>query len=320
MAESNPVGDTAGEQPIAIVAAVPEKRPPGRPRKTPKRPPAARSGISATPKKAEHAMEFIYSEPVIYKNVMSLFKAAGAAEIMFIFDLTEIRILGCDHKGKTLFLVTFDCTNVVHYYCAEKMVATINAAHIIKINDGVGKGNTKISIILKKDTMRKTIIFVFQNEMKIDTFREIVLMSPSMDHQSSMSDFEYKDHEVSWEWPSGYLKETIGDIMRFTNTFTAQKNGTTGKFMFPYRSDDGNIVSQNIIKDPELSKLVENITGKDIFSVSVLIEYIKPISSAVLSKTIRIYADRNKKMIFVANLDSCITVKCAVSIVSATST
>lgn len=257
---------------------------------------------------------------MIYKNVLNLFKAAAAAEIMFVFDLAEVRIIGCDHKGKTLFLVTFDCTNVVHYYCAEKTVATINAAHIIKINEGIGKNNTTVSIILKKIAVRNTIIFVFQNEMKIDTFREISLMSPSVDHQCQLSDFEFKDHEVSWEWPSGYFKETISDIMRFTNTFTAQKNGAAGKFMFPYRSDDGNIVSQNIIKDPELSKLVENITNKDIFSVSVLIEYIKPISMATLSKSIRIYADRNKKMVFIADLDACITVKCAVSIVSATST
>jgi hypothetical protein len=320
------VASTASSTPL-VVEPVPgpatKKRPPGRPRKNPKREPMARSGVSATPFKPDNpdnAVEFIYSEPMIYKNVLNLFKAAAAAEIMFIFDLTEVRILGCDHKGKTLFMVTFDCSNVVHYYCAEKTVATINAAHIIKINEGIGKNNTIVSIILKKAASHKTIIFVFQNEMKIDTRREISLMTPTVDHQSQLGDFEFKDHEISWEWPSGYFKDTISDIMRFTNTFTAQKNGASGKFMFPYKSDDGNIVSQNIIKDPEMSKLVENIAGKDIFAVSVLIEYIKPISMATLSKSIKIYADRSKKMIFVAELDACITVKCAVSIVSATST
>lgn len=312
-------GKPAAIEPAAVVPAVPEKRPPGRPRKTPKRPPATRSGIAAEAKNPENAVEFIYSEPIIYKNVMNLFKAASAAEIMFIFDRAEVRIIGCDHKGKTLFVVSFDCTNVVRYFCNEKTVATINSAHVFKVNEGIGKGNTKISIILKKEAMRKTIIFILQNEMQIDTIREISLMPPTIDLQGQLSDLEFKDHEVSWEWPSSYLKETISDIMRFTNTFTAQKNGS-GRFLFPYRSDDGNIVSQNIIREPSLSKLVENITGKDIFSVSVLIEYIKPISAAVLSKTIRIYADRNKKMIFIAELDSCITVKCAVSIVSATTT
>lgn len=306
----------AAEVPAPNIPVV-QKRPPGRPRKNPKRPPVPRGGISKTPCKSDNVVEFIYSEPIIYKNVLNLFKAASASEIMFIFDLTELRIIGCDHKGKTLFLATFDCTNVVHYYCPEKTVVTIHAAHLNKINGCIGKDNTIISIVLEKEKISKSITFMFKNEMMIDAEHEIDLMLPTVDHQSQLSDFEFKDHEVSWEWPSIYFKETLGDIMRFTTTFTAQKNGKSGSFMFLYKSDGGNIVSTNIVKNPEQSKFVEKISDKDIFSVSVLIEYIKPISVATLSKSIRIYADRGKKMIFIAELDSCITVKCAAPIISA---
>jgi hypothetical protein len=318
------VGATATVAPPTAqvtVAAVPEvKKRPGRPRKKPLRPPMERIGTAAAPKQPENVVEFIYDKPMIYKKVFALFKAADAKELTFVFDKTEVRVVTSDHREKAHFLATFDCSRMVHYYCAEKTVATINAEHIEMINQVLDKNNTMVSIIMKKTTVRDSIIFVFQNEMKIDSIREITLITPTIVHQCQPSDFEVKDHEINWEWPSAYLKKTISDINIFTDTFTAQKNGH-GRLTFPYRTEDSQIKLQNIVKDATLSKLNATTSETDIFSVSVLIEYVKPISSAIMDETIQIFADRRKKMIFASTLDEgSIRVRCAVNIVTAGAT
>jgi hypothetical protein len=159
-------------------------------------------------------------------------------------------------------------------------------------------------------------MFIFQDEMKIDIIRQVVAIPPSVDYQSQLDDFDHSKHEVSWEWPSKYFDKRITDISRYVDTFKAEKNGA-GFFTFPYMSDDEKIDCRDIVKDKKISKLVENIAPGDIFSASALIEYIKPISSAKLSKTIKIYADRNKKMIFISELDDpAITAKSAVPLVT----
>lgn len=302
-------------QPSESPPAEPKKRP-GRPRKKPLRPLVDCAGVAAGPKQSENIVEFVFNKPLIYKKVFTLFKAANAKELMFVFDKSEVRVYTSDHREKVHFMVVFDCSKIVHYHCAEKTVATINAEHIEMINQILDKNNIMVSIISKKVSFRESIIFVFQNEMKIDTVCEIMLINPTINQQCSPADFEVKNHEVSWEWPSAYLKKTISDMNVFTDTFTAVKNGS-GNLTFPYKTDDGQIRLRNVTKDPALSKLHATTADNDIFSVAALIEYIKPISATILAATIRIYADRAKRMIFASDLDDeSIIVRAAVSIVT----
>lgn len=294
----------------------PKKRP-GRPRKKPLRPLIECAGIAHGSKQPENIVEFVFNKPLIYKKVFSLFKAANAKELMFVFEKSEVRVYTSDHREKVHFMVVFDCSKIVHYYCAEKTIATINAEHIEMINQILDKNNIMVSIMSKKVLFRESIIFVFQNEMKIDTVCEIMLINPTIGQQCSPSDFEVKNHEVSWEWPSAYLKKAISDMNIFTDTFTAVKNGKNGNLTFPYKTDDGQIRLRNVTKDPILSKLHATTADNDIFSVSVLIEYIKPISATILAEKIRVYADRAKRMIFASDLDDeSIIVRAAVSIVT----
>jgi hypothetical protein len=317
MDASQPAAATSAVPTQAAALAAEVKKRPGRPRKKPLRPPMECIGVSAAPKQPENLVEFIFNKPMIYKKVFTLFKAADAKELMFVFDKAEVRVYTTDRREKVHFMVVFDCSKIVHYHCSEKTVATINAEHIEMINQILDKNNIMVSIISKKISFRESIIFVFQNEMKIDTICEITLITPTITQQCSPSDFEVKEHEINWEWPSAYLKKVISDINGFTDTFTAQKNGT-GRLTFPYRSEDGLVRIQNITKDPTLSKLNASTSDGDIFSVSALIEYIKPVSSTIIADSVRIFADRRKKMIFASDLDEgCIIVRAAVNIVTA---
>lgn len=292
------------------------KKKPGRPRKKPLRPPVVRTGISAAPKKEDNCVEFIYDEPMMFKKVFLLFKAMSAKELTITFDVDEIRITTIDHLKKSDILVTFDCSKMTHYYCSEKSVAVMNAQNIEKVNQVLDKNHTMVTIVSKKQSIRSSLIFIFQNEMKIDEVREVKLIAPTMNNIINMADFDGSQHNIMFEMPSKFFKKFMADSSTFSDTLTLQKIGIAGPLTFSYISDDKMIKSQLIVKDESIIKLESKIVDDEIFSASIKIDYVKPLASSLLADSICIYADDSHKMIFVSHLDNnSITVKVASNIV-----
>lgn len=293
-----------------------QKKKPGRPRKKPLRTPIVRTGISTTPKKEDNCVEFIYDEPMIFKKVFLLFKAMSSKELTITFDINEIRITTIDHLKKSDILVTFDCSKMTHYYCLEKSVAVMNAQNVEKVIQVLDKNHTMVTIVSKKQSIRSSLIFIFQNEMKIDEVREVKLIAPTINNIINISDFDGVDHNIIFEMPSKFFKKFMADSSTFSDTLTLQKIGATGPLTFSYISDDKMIKSQLIVKDDSIIKLESRVVEDDIFSASIKIDYVKPLACSLLADSIQIYADDSRKMIFVSHLDnSGIIVKVASSIV-----
>lgn len=292
------------------------KKKPGRPRKKPLRPPVVRTGISSTPKKDDNCVEFIYDKPVIFKKVFLLFKAMSAKELTITFDIEEIRITTIDHLKKSDILAVFDCSKMTHYYCEEKSVAVMNAQNVEKVNQVLDKNHTMVTIVSKKQSIRSSLIFIFQNEMKIDEVREVKLIAPTMNNTININDFDGSNHSIFFEMPSKFFKKFMADSSTFSDTLTLQKIGESGPLTFSYISDDKMIKSQLIVKDETIIKLKSKVTDDEIFSASIKIDYVKPLASSLLAESIRVYADDSHKMIFVSHLDNdSIIVKVASNIV-----
>ena len=62
-----------GESPENETKTNQVKKGPGRPRKTPKKTPIPRDGISDTPQDEDHVVEFLYEQPLILKKIISSF-------------------------------------------------------------------------------------------------------------------------------------------------------------------------------------------------------------------------------------------------------
>jgi hypothetical protein len=279
---------------------VPKKKP-GRPRKKPLKPTLKRTGISDTPINNNNCVEMVYDMPFIFKKVFGLLRSMAVKNVCMEFNKECVNIITTDHLEKSHIKIAIHGDKVNHYYCAEPIKSYLNPKNLDKIIQVLDKNYLSVAIILKTVTNRSILSIIYKNELEIDEYREIELIRPN----NSITDisFSFDDYPIKFVLPGKFFKKLIGDIGSFSDIFTINKVGT-GPLTFLYTSKDNKIKSRHIVKSPESIKLVALVGKDDIFSSSIHIEYLKPLSSSLLSDHMLIAADTYRNMIFHVAVDN----------------
>lgn len=279
---------------------IPAKKKPGRPRKKPLKKPMKRNGISKKPLNVDNCVEMIYDMPSVFKKIFSLFKSMAVKEICMSFDKKTIEIITTDHLKKSNIKVIIICEKINHYYCKEPIKSYLNPKNIEKIIQVLDKNYLSIAFVLKTITNRSSLNIIFKNEIKIDEYREIDLIQSTT--ETNNTSFDNSDYPIKFVLPSKYFKKLVNDICSFSDTLTINKIGSC-PLTFSYTSKDKTVKSNHIVQDPAAIKLVGLVADDDIFSSSIQVDYIKPLSSSLLSDHISISADIHKNMIFKIDVD-----------------
>jgi hypothetical protein len=278
-----------------------KKKKPGRPRKKPLKKPLKRNGISENPINKENCMEMIYDMPSVFKRIFTLFKSMAVKEICMEFKEKTIDILTTDHLKKSHIKVVIKCCNINHYYCKESIKSYLNPKNMEKIIQVLDKNYMSIAFVLKTITNRSILNILFKNDIRIDEYREIDLIQAS--NTAYNVSFDSANYPIKFMLPGKYFKKFINDISSFSDTLTINKIGSSS-LTFSYTSKDKTVKSKHIVQSPESIKLVSLVSDDDIFSSSVQIDYIKPLSSSLLSDFVSISADTHKNMIFQVEVDN----------------
>lgn len=279
------------------------KKKPGRPRKKPIKESVERKGISSTPRKDNNSVEFMYDEPIIFKKAFHIFKAMQSNELEIVFDEKEVRITSKNHMRNADIVVTFDCTKMVHYYCQQKSVVVLNEKNVEKINKVLSSTHTMVTLVSKKNSFRSSIIFIFQNDMKIDEVHEVKLIVPTADNVVLLDDFDTDIYPIQFEMPCKFFKKLITDSALFSDTISIRKVGK-GELTFSHLTEDKMIKSQHIVKDEKVIKLMSSIEDEKTFLVSIKLDYIKPLADALIADMIEVCAHQEKRIIFTGSLDN----------------
>lgn len=278
-----------------------QKKKPGRPRNKPLKKPLKRNGISENPINKENCVEMIYDMPSVFKRIFTLFKSMAVKEICIEFKENTIDIITTDHLKKSHIKVVIKCEKINHYYCKEPIKSYLNPKNMEKIIQVLDKNYMSIAFVLKTITNRSTLNIIFKNDIKIDEYREIDLIQAS--NIAYDVSFDSTNYPIKFILPGKYFKKFTNDISSFSDTLTINKIGSSS-LTFSYTSKDKTVKSKHIVQSPESIKLVSLISDDDIFSSSVQIDYIKPLSSSLLSDFVSISADTHKNMIFQADVDN----------------
>jgi hypothetical protein len=278
-----------------------KKKRPGRPRKKPLKKVLGRNGISQSPLNPDHCVEVVYDIPLNFKRIFTLFKSMATKNICISFRVASFEITATDHLKKSFIKVIINCLKLNHYYCSEDIKCHLNSKNIEKIIQVIDKNYNSIAFVVKRSTSRSSLSIIYKNEIKIDEIREIDLI------QSDASDipvsFDDTDYPVKFVLPSKYFKKIITDIGSFSDILTISKVGLS-QLTLSYTSKDKTIKSRHIVQSPGLINLLSNVPESDIFSSSVQIEYIKPLSNSLVSDNILVSASSTKNMIFKLSIDN----------------
>ena len=279
-----------------------KKKKPGRPRKTPLREPRPRNGIIATPKDESNFIEFLYDKPLVFKKLWQYFKLMAVDKIQLIFRKNEIILWSEDHHKKSKMRISINADKVNHYYCSEELDIGMSCKNPELIMGTIDKTYTSILFLSKVSYTQKDIRIILNNEIEIDESHRIELIG-EYDKITNESQFIDDDYTIKFELPGRYFKKMISDIRAFSDQITIRQDGPEEPLIFEYMKSDKKIKSYHIVRNNKTIEFTSKLKEDDTFRVSFKIDYIKPISSALLSENIIIHAHENKPLMFSIFMD-----------------
>lgn len=279
-----------------------KKKRPGRPRKTPLREPRPRNGIVSKPKDDHNFIEFLYDRPLIFKKLWQYFKLMAVDKIQIIFRVTEIILWSEDHHKKSKMRIKINSDKVNHYYCTEELDLGMSCKNPELIMSTIDKTYTSILFLSKVGYTQKDLRIILNNEIEIDESHRIELIG-EYDKIENENMFLDMDYMIKFELPGRYFKKMISDIRAFSDQITIRQDSIDEPLIFEYAKHDKKIKSYHIVRNNKTIKFTSNLKDDETFRVSFKIDYVKPISSALLSENITIYAHENKPLMFSISMD-----------------
>lgn len=280
----------------------PKQRRPGRPRKIAAQQPKPRNGVVLNPSDVQHYIEFLYDRPLIFKKLWQFFKLMAVEKIRMSFMKDSIIMYCSDHHNKSHIRVKINCDKVNHYYCEKDLDICLLCKNPELIMSTIDKTYNSILFLSTHDNIQKNIQIVLKNEIDIEETHKIELIG---DYDKVVNDEKFLDEKyaIKFKLYGKYFKKMISDIRKFSDTICIRKDGKDDNLVFEYIKHDKKIKSSHIIKNNEAISLRDNLVDDDSFRTSFKIDYVKPISSALLDDNIEIYADENKPLKFLIQMD-----------------
>jgi hypothetical protein len=297
------IGVESEYQQTPVKTLVKKKKRPGRPRKNPIREPKPRNGIVSQPTDASNFMEFLYDKPIIFKKLWQYFKLMAVDKIQIIFRKDEIIMWGEDHHKKSKMRVRIDATKINHYYCKDELDIGMNCRNPELVMTKIDKTYSSLLFLSKVGYVQKDLRAILKNDIEIDESHKIELIGEYQKIEGEHM-FLDEDYPIKFELPGRYFKKMISDIRAFSDQITLRQDSYDESLIFEYTTQDKKINSENIVRNNKMIKFTSTIQEEDTFRTSFKIDYVKPISSALLSENITIYAHEQKPLMFIVRMDN----------------
>jgi len=280
-----------------------KKNKPGRPRKNPVKDPQPINGIVINPKDKDNFIEFLYDKPLLFKKLWQYFKLMAVNNLHIIFRNSEVILWGEDHHKKSKMRIKIDTNKINHYFCKEEIDIGILCKNPELIMATIDKTYNSIVFISKMGYNQKDIRIILKNDIEIDETHIIELIG-EYDKMSNEKMFLDKDYTIKFELPGKYFKKMISDIRSFSDQITIRQDSPTGPLIFEYTKSDKKVKSYHIVRNNKIIKFKSKLKNDETFRVSFKIDYVKPISSALLSENIIMYVHENKPLMFSIVMDN----------------
>lgn len=270
---------------------------------------AENKGIVNSPNDSENDMEFFCADVSTLKKAFAVFKAMMSKELIFVFDKDVVQIKGIDHRQKSKILVSFDCKKVFQYYCEKKNTVILQADNIHKIIAIMDKSYTMFKIHIKKRQPTSIIYFTLKNNMCIEESYEVthVISNDSISDYSLY--FSTEEYVMDFYMDCKSFKKLISTAKAFSDVIRIRKVKKEN-LVFMFDDEENTVKSRHTVTDPEKIKFKSVLCDDEIFSISVTIDYIKPVAYSMGLGITHIYLHESKNIIMESRLgDDMITIK-----------
>jgi hypothetical protein len=297
-----PPPDTLPTDILIIEDKKPEKKRPGRPRKQLPEHDIPINGVVAKPSNDNNVMEFVYSNPPLFKRLFGCFKLNSVIEINMVYDTNQLVMCMPDHLGKSIICAKIFCDKIPHYYCKRKVELGVNREHIETFFHSMNNAYFRVTFFVREEYSKSVLNISLKNcniGNRDNHEIELIDISEKCDPIPDNIDDNYP---IKFTFPAKFFKKTITDISQRSKILTIEKNGLE-PLCLKY-STDRKVASCSSYNEPDKINLQSTIVDGKIFSVSVKLEYILAFAKSALGDFITISADYTNPIIFRSVLDN----------------
>jgi len=247
-------------------------------------------GIVETPIDVNNVLELSYDNPMLFKQLLSLYKKHDLSEITFDFcdDRVELRLQ--NERGKCTLLTTLFGRMLVRYYCAEPISCTVKRENLDKIFKSKDKNYPQVTFILRREDARSKMYVLLANgevDAKLQYDVDLIIDPPNKIVDPQNDD----NYPLKFKLPSGHFKKLINDIHSSeTKEFKLKKEGKE-----PINICYDHVGKLNLAAtyhNESKIDLQSKLEPDDIFSITVPISHIKPFADAKIGDEVHISADK----------------------------
>jgi hypothetical protein len=280
-----------------------KRRGPGRPPSKPPAPSLDKKGIVDKPIDDNNRLEFIYSDPSIFKSLFIYFKNIKAREIHLRCDKTGLTFFTRDHSKTSRIFAHIPGNNVNWYYCEDTFWLGINRDNIEKIFSSIDKTFFKIALIQTKDDHNSLIIVFKDSDIEKECNYKITLSSynEDLDLYNAENILNQNNFLIEFVLSSKQFKKTINDASNYSETITFEKISNNPLQLTYVKT---NIIYNEIYKSDEKILLKSNIPTNSVFRATVKLNNIKSLASSMITDEIKILCKSDDDILFKSIIDS----------------
>lgn len=283
------------------MAEVIKRRGPGRPPSKPPAPLLDKKGIVDEPKDPSNRIEFVYSDPSIFKSLFVYFKNIKAREIHLRCNKEGLTFFARDHSKTSRIFATVPCKNVNWYFCNDTYWLGINRDNIEKIFASIDKTFFKIVIIQTHDDPNSLTIIFKDSEIEKECKYKIVLSSFAEDDDLYDAERIGNDFMIEFTLTAKQFKKTINDAANYSENITFEKIGDNPLHITYVKS---NIVYNEVYRSPEKISLKSNVSSNVSFRSTIKVNNIKALASSMVTDEIKILCKSDEDILFKSIIDS----------------
>ncbi len=292
------------------------KRGPGRPKKVPKKELPFR-GILEEPRNKAHVVEFLYGEPGVFKRMWQFFKLMSADKIQFLFTPDDIFVWGIDHHRKSKLLVTINPNNLNEYYCASPVEICLSDKNLEAIMNKIDKTQESIKILVpKSDLTICSVSFILTNNLDIAT-RDIVDVGADKINMFDEKEFDDGGYTIAFTLPGKYFKKMITDVKSISNKLMIKQDSPDSPLVFEHVGRGNSVATEITFNDSRVINFSSKLQNDESFCISLVVDYIKPIGSALANSAICISVDEDKPFLSIIKLNEIFEVRVLTEIIDA---
>lgn len=284
-----------------------KRRGPGRPPSKAPAPPLDRKGIVDSPKDSNNRLEFVYSDPTVFKALFTYFKNIKARDIHLRCSPAGLTFFARDHSKTSRVVAVVAGEHVNWHYCEGEYWLGINREHVEKMFASIDKTFFKITIVQTQDDPN-SLTFIFKDaEIDKECNYKVTLSAYAPDNdlydaeKTLTTEGLLANFPIEFTLTAKQFKKSISDASNYSDTVTYEKLGTH-PLQLTYNKS--NMMYIEVYRTADKVCLRSSVADTSTFRCMVKLSNVKSLASSMVTDDVRILCREEGDILFRSAIDA----------------